>query len=267
MQKKCSGTPNINLYGYATSPFVQKVHAVLSYKKLDFQAIYVNPINNQPLEQCAQKIGGGRQVPVLNIDDEWRRESTELCLWLEQSFPEQPLLPDNLASIEAIQNICDWVDKRLIFASFLAIQQLRNPLKLLLVGWRLGGVVKTTSGITTIKKYAWPLVLKKARFIQQMVECSDWQGNLHELLRDNREQLENYLKSNDYLGGYQQPSIADCCAFGPLAHAYMLGSPMVDYYFQVTLIDTWFKRMCQHFQQPFGMLPEKHQRRSLPSMA
>lgn len=255
---KASQTP-VTLYGYATSPFVQKVYTVLCYRQLQFETVFVNPITNQQLA-----FSGGRQVPALTIGDELRRESTAICFWLDEVFPQHSLTPDDPARQAQVEEICNWVDQRLIFVNFLGLNRLRNPLKLCIIGWRLGSVVRATSGTTTRQKWLWPLVLKKAKFIQRMVAESDWQGSVSELLDSNRQQLSAYLGDSDYLAGSSRPGIADCCAFGPLAHGYMLGSPTIDYYRQDPAIDAWFIRMSQHFDSAFGMIPEQYRRRQLP---
>ena len=64
-------TPPIKLYGYATSPYVRKTGAFLYYKKLPFTYVPVSPFAT---EDTLGKFGG-TQVPVLEIGDEWRRES------------------------------------------------------------------------------------------------------------------------------------------------------------------------------------------------
>ena len=81
---------DIKLYGYATSPFVRKTGCFLYYKGLDFTHVPVDPTNP------AKTIGHteGTQVPVLEIDGEYRRESSSHALWLDELFPANPLCPD-----------------------------------------------------------------------------------------------------------------------------------------------------------------------------
>ena len=78
-------TPPINLYGYATSPYVRKTGAFLYYKQLPFTLVPVNP--SDP-ENTLGKFGG-TQVPVLEIGDEWRRES---CLLYTSPSPRDATL-------------------------------------------------------------------------------------------------------------------------------------------------------------------------------
>ena len=79
--------PDIKLYGYATSPYVRKVGCFLYYKGVDFTHVPVNPIN--PRETLGHT--GGNSVPVLEVDGECRRESSQLGHWLDELFPEKPI--------------------------------------------------------------------------------------------------------------------------------------------------------------------------------
>ncbi len=79
--------PDIKLYGYSTSPYVRKVGCCLHYKELSFEFVPVNPTDPREIAFTGQT-----QVPVLKIDDEWRSDSTPLAMWLDELFPEKPLL-------------------------------------------------------------------------------------------------------------------------------------------------------------------------------
>ena len=81
--------PDIKLYGYATSPYVHKVGCFLYYKQLEFEHVPISPLEAAK----ALEFVGGTQVPVLVIDGEARRESSELAFWLDERFPERPLCP------------------------------------------------------------------------------------------------------------------------------------------------------------------------------
>ena len=78
----------IELFGFPTSPYVLKVAAYLGFKHLEYEFIGVNPLNYQELSFA--KV---RQVPVIRSGDEWCFDSDQIALWLEQRFPERPLLP------------------------------------------------------------------------------------------------------------------------------------------------------------------------------
>ena len=78
--------PEIRLYGYSTSPFVRKLGCCLYFKQLPFEFVPVDPTNPEQIAFTRQT-----QVPVLQIGNEWRTDSTPLALWLDELFPERPL--------------------------------------------------------------------------------------------------------------------------------------------------------------------------------
>ena len=63
----------IKLYGYATSPYVRKNRCFLYYKGIDFTYVPVSPL--KPRATIGHT--NGTQVPVLEVDGEWRRESSD----------------------------------------------------------------------------------------------------------------------------------------------------------------------------------------------
>ena len=103
---------DIKLYGYATSPFVRKVGCFLYYKGLKFQHVPVDPTN--PSDTIGHT--NGTQVPVLEIDDEYRRESSDLAFWLDELFPEKPLCPAEHE--EAIRAIDNWISDTFLLSIF-----------------------------------------------------------------------------------------------------------------------------------------------------
>lgn len=80
---------DVKRYGYATSLYVRKTVCFLYYKGIDFTCVPVSPIDPHAT------IGhtNSSQVPVLEIDGEWRHESSEHGFWLDELFPEKMLCP------------------------------------------------------------------------------------------------------------------------------------------------------------------------------
>lgn len=92
------------LYSYALSPYAGKVHAFLNFKQLPFRVHYVNPL------RAAKELDftGQHFVPVVRIGEQWRADSTPIGLWLDEVFPELPLLPEGDAERTAILAIDQW---------------------------------------------------------------------------------------------------------------------------------------------------------------
>ena len=72
---------NVTLYGYPTSPYVTKVACYLKYKKIPFHFEAVNPITAKEIKFTSQ-----RQIPVLKIGDEWRKDSAPLSKRVTLNF-------------------------------------------------------------------------------------------------------------------------------------------------------------------------------------
>ena len=109
---------NIKLYGYSTSPYVRKVGCCLYYKDLPFEFIPVNPIDSKEIGFTGQT-----QVPVLQIGDEWRTDSTPLAIWLDELFPEKPLFGNTGQERESILALDSWVTDSLILGGFRSVYE------------------------------------------------------------------------------------------------------------------------------------------------
>ena len=104
---------NTALYTYPTSPYGMKVGCYLKYKQLEYKFVPVNPVTNRQIRFTRQ-----RQVPVLKIGDEWRKESSDLGIWLHELFPERPLLGQNEAQKHRIIEIDQWISHSFIPSVF-----------------------------------------------------------------------------------------------------------------------------------------------------
>jgi len=79
------------LYVYCTSPYAAKVAAVLHYKNIPFETVNVDPVVKAELA-FVDKLERKRVVPTLVADGETRQNSTDICLWLDQQYPEPSIL-------------------------------------------------------------------------------------------------------------------------------------------------------------------------------
>ena len=154
--------PEIKLYGYATCPFVRKVVCFLYYKGIDFTHIPVNPIN--PRETLGHT--GGNSVPVLEVDGECRRESSQLGHWLDELFPEKPIYPAVHRS--KIGDIDAWVSDTFLTSIFRPAIDGELNLQARFRGWRLAALVSAHTPLPEHIRNKWPDLLKVAPFIQAM---------------------------------------------------------------------------------------------------
>jgi glutathione S-transferase len=206
----------ITLYGYATSPFVMKVGCYLQYKKLPFEFVPVNPVTPTQIKFTQQ-----RQVPVLKIGDEWRKDSSQLGIWLDEHFPEKSIMGG--AQREEVLAIDDWVSEHLIPARFRAAVQWESTFDAIRNGWTLSTAVNAGTPIPKIVRLLWPFFVRKAGFIVDMVKQLD----LNESMPDMRQRLctefVTHLADGPFLGGLVQPSLADLSAYPTIVAGHLMG--------------------------------------------
>jgi glutathione S-transferase len=117
----------ITLYSYEFSPYAAKVRCFLGLKRLDYRTHYVNPL------KARADLPIGHQVPVLTIGGEARNDSTPIGLWLDERFPERPLLPEAGPERELLLELDRQVTSRFIPLSFRLLIAFGEPLG---VRWR-----------------------------------------------------------------------------------------------------------------------------------
>ncbi|MDB9529247.1 glutathione S-transferase family protein [Oscillatoria sp. CS-180] len=100
----------LELYQFEASAYSEKVKLILDYKQLPYKAIEVTPgVGQIELFQMS----GQRKVPVLKDGTEVVPDSTEIALYLEEKYPERPLLPTDSYQKGLCLAIEDWADESL----------------------------------------------------------------------------------------------------------------------------------------------------------
>jgi glutathione S-transferase len=209
---------DIKLYGYSTSPYVRKVACCLYYKNLQFEFVPVNPTTSKEIGFTRQT-----QVPVLQIGDEWRMDSTPLALWLDELYPENPLFGETKEERESILALDSWVTDNLILATFRTAYETEMNAKFRHTAWRLAAIVSSQTPLSDEVRAAWPDLLKMAPFIQHMMAGVDSSETLSEMhSRIAMELIEN-LKGGPFFGGREKPSLVDFAIYPQLVFSYMVG--------------------------------------------
>ena len=98
----------VKLYGSRLSPFVEKTARGLALKKLDFELI--PPRSPRDLGKWNPQTG---KMPVLEIDGERFYDSTFILRWLDERFPDPPLVSRDPASAAGQRQLEDWSDESL----------------------------------------------------------------------------------------------------------------------------------------------------------
>jgi len=190
------------LYAFALSPFVHKVAAILDFKKIPYETVFVHPQKKTEIEFSRRKL-----VPILDDAGEVVEDSTDIALYLEGKYPDPPILPEARKARSAALEIERWLDDtfygRYYVATLFGIPANRER------------VIKALFDTTNFSGFEkWFLPRAAAVILRHTI--ADAQSNLvrtGEML----DELEARIGSGPYLGELSAPSLADFAAFGPLS--------------------------------------------------
>lgn len=123
----------INLYQFELSQYSEKVRLILDYKGLAYRKIEVVPgIGQVDLFQMS----GQTKVPVLKDGNQVIADSTEIARYLDQRYPDPPLMPTDPRQRGLCLLIEEWADESIGLKSrkvlFGALSQDQNFRKSLL---------------------------------------------------------------------------------------------------------------------------------------
>ena len=80
----------ITIHGVPLSPFVRKVLLTLEYKGLDYSLVPVFPGSD---DEAFRKISPLGKIPILDHDGFITPDSSIICRYLDQQFPDKPIYP------------------------------------------------------------------------------------------------------------------------------------------------------------------------------
>ncbi len=243
--------PDIKLYGYSTSPFVRKVGCCLYYKQLPFEFVPVDPTNPTQIAFSNQT-----QVPVLEIDGEWRKDSTPLAQWLDTLFPERPLFGQSEQEREKILAVDDWVSNSLILGGFRHVYETPMNARLRHTAWRLASIVSSQTPLSDEIRNGWPELLKTAPFIKHMMCKVDESESVSDMRARVGMQLIEHLGEGPYFGGLQAPSLLDFAIFPQIAFNYMVGIEENLTVAQIPAVREWLERLITFLPENPLLVPD-----------
>jgi len=85
----------LELYHHGTSACAAKVRLALAEKQLQWQGHYIDILAGQQFDAAFLRVNPKAVVPVLVHDGRVIRESTVICEYLEEVFPEHPVYPQD----------------------------------------------------------------------------------------------------------------------------------------------------------------------------
>ena len=99
------------LHQYEISPFCDKVRRILHWKGVPY-AVSEIPLGDRARVRRLSPVG---KLPVIEHEGRVVADSTEIAWYLEERFPERPLLPADPAERGRVHVLEDWADESLYF--------------------------------------------------------------------------------------------------------------------------------------------------------
>lgn len=87
----------MKLYSYFRSSTSYRTRIAMNIKGLDYEYVSVNLAKDKQLEQAFKSINPQGLVPALQTDNLMLFQSPAILEWLEEVYPENPLLPKDAA--------------------------------------------------------------------------------------------------------------------------------------------------------------------------
>jgi len=250
--------PEIKLYGYPTSPFVLKTGCVLKYKQLPFEFVPVHPVTREQIAFSDQ-----RQVPVLSIDDEWKNDSSPIGIWLDERFPEKPILGTSASENKTILRIDNWVSTQLLPARFRAALHWDSAWDAIRNGWLLSAAMNNAISIPRYLRVMWPLLIKRADFLHRIVDKLDLEEPLWDMHERLADELTEHLAGGPFLGALSTPSLADLSAYPIIVFSHLMGLHGRIVYLEKPELVAWCKRVQAHLPDNPLLVPDDYLKRPL----
>ena len=97
------------LYHVPLSPFCRKVRLCLAEKKIECELVEERYWERGP--DFLRRNPAGK-VPVLRLDGRTLAESTPICEYLEEKYPEPPLMPKTAEARHEVRRLVAWFDDK-----------------------------------------------------------------------------------------------------------------------------------------------------------
>lgn len=230
----------MTLYAFVISPFVQKVAAVLDYKRLPYRTVFVHPIRKAEIKFSTKKL-----LPILDDGGTIVEDSTDIVLYLEAKYPTPAALPTDPAARKAALALEDWIDATFI-PDFFVANNLGRPGN----RKRVIGALAQTAPLNAIERVVLPIasgfVLRKT--------IATATGKLPQAAAV-LDALAERLGGGPFLGGQLAVSLADLSAYGILSFIVDNRLEGADAILGRATIRAWMDRMRPLTSDGRRMLP------------
>jgi len=117
----------IRLYDYPDCPFCQKVRVVLVEKDLEFERVHVDLRKGEQRAPEFLKLNPYGKVPVLIDDDVVVYDSTIINEYLDEEYPNPPLMPEDSAGRARVRLLEDFADTSFTPPAGFILTELHKP--------------------------------------------------------------------------------------------------------------------------------------------
>jgi glutathione S-transferase len=117
----------IRLYDYPDCPFSQKVRIVLAEKDLEFERVHVDLHKGEQKSPEFLKLNPYGKVPVLIDEDVVVYDSTIINEYLDEEYPNPPLMPEDSAGRARARQLEDFCDNSFMPPAGFILAELHKP--------------------------------------------------------------------------------------------------------------------------------------------
>ena len=117
----------IRLYDYPDCPFCQKVRVVLAEKDLEFERVHVDLHKQEQRSPEFLKLNPYGRVPVLIDEDIVIYDSTIIDEYLDEEYPNPPLMPEDSAGRARVRLLEDFADNSFTPQAGMIMAELHKP--------------------------------------------------------------------------------------------------------------------------------------------
>lgn len=117
----------IRLYDYPDCPFCQKVRVVLAEKDLEYERVQVDLHKQAQRTPEFLKLNPYGKVPVLIDDDVVIYDSTVINEYLDEEYPNPPLMPEDSAGRARVRLLEDFADNSFTPPAGMILTEMHKP--------------------------------------------------------------------------------------------------------------------------------------------
>lgn len=241
---------DIKLYSFALSPFALKVRSYLLFLGVNFETIFVHPMDMRDpkdpgklkdLSNMKEVIPCGQSVPALTINENCINESSDAGKWLSSLYPDSSLIPKSIEPL--VLDTDNWVTHKLINLWFRDSAGFDDSLPTRIrKRWALSRALnKTTPNGVSIFFRVMHLFFMGRSFVSAHIAATDTSRTMSELRQELAQEFEERLCGGPFFCGSSSPTMADLSAYPQIVKPRVIDG--MDYLLPGAVVANWVARM------------------------